>query len=600
SQADHGEHLLLGARGAAQRRLRALFPERAPLAEALVLARTESLAPAVRDRFVAAGLAHVLAISGMHVGVIAAGLALLARVLRVRAALAGLAAAGGSLAYVAFLGAPHAACRAGLQLALLFGARLLQRPSDSTALIAAAAITLLAYEPLALGQPGFQLSFAGTVGIVRWAKPIGSMLGALPTGARQALAAGLAATLATGPIAAWHFGQAAPIGLPATLIAAPLLSVALPGLALALFAAAIHPDAGAFLAGAPDLALAALDVVASAAARVPYGQFAVSRPEAVAWAGACLLPFVLARIAPRALGTARAGMRAGVLLAAGVASLTVLPAAHSLTRAGQLELHMLDVGQGDAIAIRTPGGRWILVDAGPAGERFDAGRSRVVPFLRRQGVSRLDLLVLTHPDLDHVGGAPAVLRWIGASRVIDPIRPAGRDAYLESLAEARRSGTQWLAARAGTRVMLDGAVLEILAPLPTGVGAQRHVDGGGAANDYSVVVRLVFGEFDALLMGDAPAAVEAALLGAGQGRRVEVLKVGHHGSATSTSAAWLAATRPQLALIPVGRRNRYGHPNRLVLARLERAGARVLRTDEHGGVSIVARKDGGYAVRTER
>jgi len=258
-----------------------------------------------------------------------------------------------------------------------------------------------------------------------------------------------------------------------------------------------------------------------------------------------------------------------------------------------VELLVIDVGQGDAIAVRTPGARWLLVDAGPPTREAggDAGAHPVVRALRARGVGSLEALVLTHPDLDHIGGATAVLATLGVRAVYDPALPAPKPDFVAVLDAAASRGVPWRAARAGGRIVLDGVVLEILHP-PDSLSPDVET------NATSVVLRLSYGAFDALLTGDAYADVERAL-GPKVGP-IEVLKVGHHGSDTSTDSLLLAHARPEVALVSVGRSNRYGHPSPRVLDRLERSGTEVRRTDLEGTLSVVAWPDGRYEVAAER
>jgi competence protein ComEC len=209
-------------------------------------------------------------------------------------------------------------------------------------------------------------------------------------------------------------------------------------------------------------------------------------------------------------------------------------------------------------------------------------------------VQRLEALILTHPDADHIGGAAAVLESFDVDAVIDPGLPAGKDMYIDLLAAARSDRMRWIAGRAGIRFELDGVAFEFLYP-------ERELDALRDANDNSVVFRLVFGSFTALFLGDAPSSVEEELVARhGTRMRTTVLKVGHHGSATSTSDALLAAARPTLALISVGERNRYGHPAPTVMRRLVLHEVRVLRTDELGHVIVRAQRDGSIDAHARR
>ena len=206
-------------------------------------------------------------------------------------------------------------------------------------------------------------------------------------------------------------------------------------------------------------------------------------------------------------------------------------------------------------------------------------------------------MVLTHPDEDHAGGLGAVLGNITAGAVIGPGVSIGQSGQMAGLAEARRAGVPWRRAAAGDAWTIDGVDFRVLHP----PGPPDTPD-PDAPNDWSVVLQVTWGDFSALLMGDADAAIESRVLGAhlAEAPAVTLLKVGHHGSITSTAETFVDAVRPEYALIPVGARNRYGHPDPVVLARLERAGTRIFRTDLQGTVLLAARADGTVRVRTSR
>lgn len=585
---------LAAVRGAAARRLEQLYGERAPLAVSLLLAQRDGVDREVRDRFARSGLSHLLAISGLHVGLVAGLLLLAGRVVRLSRGRAAVVAGLGTTAYVLFLGAPASASRAALQVVLLLIAATIQRPARSEAVVATAAVVLLALRPAALMEPGFQLSFAGVAGILALRRPLLRRL-AVMTAWRprrlevgkwlaDGLATGIAATVATAPIVAWHFGQVAPVGVVANLAAVPLVGALVPVLALSLAMGSVWMAGGEFLAGTGGLLLGALETLATVSADLPGAGMAVSRGAAVTLTLAALLGV----LATRRLGRVRPRIRATVAVGVGSAALIIAPVRPGVDR---VELHMIDVGQGDAIAIRSPAGRWLLVDAGIGGDRFDAGERRVVPYLSRRGVRRLDGLILTHPDADHFGGGGAVVTALRPRWIADPGLAAAKAGYLALLEQAVDAGSPWVAVRGGVELELDGMLVEFLHP----VAAPAVAD----ANDASVVLRLSYGEFSALLTGDAPAEVEHELIGRAA-LEADVLKVGHHGSVTSTSPALLDATDARVALISAGRGNRYGHPHPAVLARLDSAGIRTLRTDRHGSVVVWGRSNGELTIRSER
>jgi competence protein ComEC len=292
---------------------------------------------------------------------------------------------------------------------------------------------------------------------------------------------------------------------------------------------------------------------------------------------------VTLRLAVRMRPLVRTALAAGSL--AGVMLFAPLGA---LAGGGGLELAFLDVGQGDAVALRTPAGRWVLIDAGPLEERYDAGERRVLPYLRARRARRVEALILTHPHADHIGGAGAVMRGIPVARLVDPGLPFASPVYRDVLRTAERTGTGWVAARQDRVLRIDGVELAILWPTPASLDSPED------ANDISAVVQIRYGGFRALLTGDAPAWVEERLVARyGATLRSQVLKAGHHGSRTSTSDAFLASVQPQLTVLSCGRRNRYGHPAPETVARLRRTGIRTARTDVDGTVLLRVDPGGG-------
>jgi competence protein ComEC len=250
-----------------------------------------------------------------------------------------------------------------------------------------------------------------------------------------------------------------------------------------------------------------------------------------------------------------------------------------------LAVTFLDVRQGDCAFIRTPGGRTILIDAGDGGRHngFDAGSHVVLPFLRRKGVRTLDLVVMTHPHDDHLGGMPAVLDDISARAVMDAGESFDTPPHREALRTSRRQGVRYILARRGqTATFPDGVKITVLNP------DEGAVDDGdeSAINDHSIVLRVTYGHASVLFDADAGHDAEEDILRTSGRIRSTVLKVGHHGSAEATSDLWLKAAKPRIAVISVGKHNSFGHPSRETLQRLADNGVRVFRTDRDGAVTI--------------
>jgi len=578
-----GPSLLARWRQAAGRAIDRTFGSDAPLVRALLIADRSELAPEVRDRFAAAGLAHILAIAGLHVGIIALAIGLTLQLAGVPRSRANIFTIAAIVLYVAVIGAPIPAVRAAVMLVAYLVSRLSQRPTSRWAIVALGAAQPL-IDPRVVLDAGYQLSVVGVTSMIaaaRVAKRIGvHHLPPLTRAPALILVGTTVATIGSAPIVAWVFGRislAAPL---TNLIATPLIELAQPMLFAGMLLAPIHPLAS-LLADAAHPLLGGLDRVASVAAATPGASILVSpTPLCAAIAAVLSAAFIVACASRDWRAPAMISAVAGVML-------VWLPIASSRVAAstdGELELHMIDVGQGDAIALRTPHGHWILVDAGRAWRGGDAGHQTVVPYLGRRG-GPLDLFVLSHPHTDHVGGAATVLDALHPATYVDAGFPGAAEAYRASLDAARRDHVRWMRAHPGDQTAIDGVALEFLAP--DSAWTASLVD----PNLASVIVLVRYGEIRMLLMGDAEQPEEEWLLANERDElHADVLKVGHHGSKTSSSERFLDVVAPRLALVSVGAGNSYHLPTPAIMERLAAHGAQVLRTDRLG--TIVARTDG--------
>ncbi|MBX3161317.1 MAG: ComEC/Rec2 family competence protein [Deltaproteobacteria bacterium] len=551
-------------------------------------------------RWRAAGIYHVLSVSGLHLAVVAGlAYALLRRLAaaspwggRIRPARwAAPPAFAIAVAYTLVTGAEIATVRALLAVAAVFAAAVLDRPVRLIDAVGAAAIVVLAWRPADLFDPAFQLSF--TAALVLALRPPST----LPLGAtrRDRLAAwlgrGVATSawiaLATAPITAHYFQQVTPGGIAGNLVLTP--PVELLALPLALAGVVLGWDApiwlAAHLVGLVDTCAQALAAVA------PVGEVAVASAPLVAVLVA--LSLWLAARPHRTRADAAAWL--GLCLAWSLGTTPPAP--------GALRVTFVDVGQGDAAIVELPGGGVWLVDAGGSAAAPDlAGASAPGRTIRRvlaaYGRDRIDVAVVSHPHPDHYLGLFAVGVPVGELWAIAGDAPDhGRTAlptFAATAATLVARGTRFAAPALGAHDLGDGVELVVWAPR-LGDPPAAAVDPVRTVNDNSIVVELRYRGRAILFAGDVEAEGEEALVAAGVAR-VDVVKVAHHGSPTSSTAAFVDATRPAAAVISCGRDNRFRFPAPAVVARWRAAGARVLRTDLDASVTVTIDAAGVLAI----
>ncbi len=542
----------------------------------------------VRADFQTTGTMHVLVTAGLHVGILAALAAAVMRGLRAGRIAGAAFTIAAVWAYAAISGAHLPSQRAATMATFVLLAHASGRRAISWHALCAAAAVIAIVWPGSINSVSFALSFSCVAAIVLFAQPIAAALEArrVPGIAAEAIALTLATQVGTWPLTAATFLIVAPYAPIANAAVVPLTGAALVG-GLALLASSPFPHLAGAIAVPEETVLSAVAWTVHAVAGLPGARATVTPPP----------PWVIAAYDASAVGSAMliaAGRRrrAAVLLAAACALVFVAPREGG----GSLRVTVLDVGQGDAIVIRTPGGHTVLIDTGGRLERNvtrsgdspaeRVGERVVVPFLLRSGVKRIDAIVLTHPHGDHVGGCAPILRSLSVSELIDTNQAYGGFAYRDCRATAAGLQVPVVPPPVGSTVNIDGVALSFLSP------EQPYLrDTGDDVNENSIVVMLSYQGRRMLLMGDAGQDTEARLLARGVSLRAGILKVGHHGSAYASSPAFLQAVGARTAIISVGRDNSFGHPAPETIANLHQAGARILRTDLCGAVTVIDLRD---------
>ena len=573
---------------------------------AMVTSSRQELDPLVNQQFSASGITHVLAVSGMHLTLL--GLCIVFVLKRLfrrvpalclwfgaeRAAL--LATAPVMCAYVVLTGAPASAVRSGVMAMVVVLAHALERPPSGLGALWGSVALMLAWEPVWVTDVGFQLSVAATWALLAHGRAFRAVATREQEGGDEAprlvrwlrwcweqvvetLRTSVAATLSTAPVVLWNFG-ALPLFSPlANLLVVPAIgTLALPLGAFGSLLDATPVGGGFVFIWLAERATAFGLWVSEQAHPLLSLPLVWGRPSPIG----CLGWGLLAVGAP---GLFLRSRRADLLLVGCTLALLANDLPPAWRPAPEMRIHAIPVGQGDATFVALPTGQTLLIDGGGSGRQLpDTGTRTVLPYLRLLGYRSVDILVATHDDADHLAGIAELVPYLTPSQIwagaLDPSK---------KLVRSLQSG----ATRIGAKVLHPD---QPPARMTMGSGPRqmsietlpRPPDATG--NNGSLVLRICDGDFCALLVGDAEAPREAHLLASGANLSATLLKVGHHGSKTSSTPAFLAAVAPRLALLELGRDNKFGFPHAEVSARLNGASIWTERTDQ--GSALVFASDG--------
>src|SRR3990170_1007822 len=555
-----------------------VLPEpEAGLAAGIVIGLRDRVDRSVADDLTTAGLSHVVAISGWNIALVGALVgAALRRWSRRRRTLATIAVIAG---YTVLAGGGASVLRAALMAAVVLATRETGRPGRAAAALGVAVWALLLVDPETVTDPGFALSVTATAGLLAWGGPLTEALrqrlpARVPAWLCESLGVSLAAQAATLPIVLFAFGRVSFVAPLANLLVAPLVAPAMAVGAAAVAVGGLGAGGAPAARGGPGAA-GALLVAGTSRGRAALGAL---RSRDRGWRAAARRPaasreqswHLTASVVPRAALIGLAALVAAVALGA------------AARPDGRLRLTVLDIGQGDAILLEGDRGSRLLVDSGPDPDRLLALLdARLPPWDRR-----IDLVVLTHPHEDHAAGLALLLARYRVDAVAEPGMRGPGPGYAAYRAALASLG--WVSRRlaAGDHLALDGATIDVRWPPRDSVPAEPP-DSGTGINNVSLVLDVRFGARRLLLTGDVEEEIDPRLIadGVADGRRLDVLKVAHHGSRTSSTEAFLDALRPRVAIVSAGAGNPYGHPTAQALDRLRAAGARTYRTDRDGSVT---------------
>lgn len=625
------ERWRMAARRSVLGQIHRVWPEeQAVLFDAMLIGEHAFLPRSTRDEFQRSGTFHILVVSGMNVGIFAMGLLWLLRRLRAKAWLSVILVLTITCCYALLtdLGAPI--LRSVLMIAAYQVTRLLYRGRAALNVVGVAALALLAWDPKSIFDPSFQLTFlsvaviAGvavpilerttepyrralrrlfTVGydqafepkVAQWRLDLRMIVGRVENLVGRRLARFVVpGVVAFFPAAfelvfvsalmqvalalpmAWYFHRLPARALAANLAVVPLTGALMPASVLAVASSYVSATAAAVPAHIASWALAGITGTVHSLGKSQVSDVRLATPTLVVALVAAIGIALAMLSARRRLAVAVAG-----LLVMCATSAVLLRPSHVQRREGTLEITAIDVGQGESLLLVTPNGKTLLLDSGGllgfSRSEFDVGEDVTSSYLWSRGIDHLDAIAFSHPHSDHIGGMRAIVRnfhpkevWFGAA-----VNNSGRKALLASCAEY---GVQQRLRSAGERFEFGGVNFEVLSPASDIELRPRGED------DESMVLRASVGGTSALLPGDVHKKAEQSLLG--RGLHADLLKVPHHGSATSTSPEFLAEVHPQFAVISSGRRNAFRHPRPEVIERLAASKVRTFRTDLFGPVTF--------------
>lgn len=527
-----------------------------------------------------AGIIHILAVSGLHVGIVFGAAVKLMDLVKIPNTISFCLGSLIILFYCFVTGLPPSVVRASIMIWITMLGSIVGRRGDAVNNLSFAAFVTLLINPANLYTLGFQLSFAATLGIVLFYTKLKKLL-PLPGYIRDMQAVVCSAQIIVLPILAYHFHNISLIVFLTNLILVPIASIALVTGFVGGILGLIVPPAGVLIIHIGGLLMTVIQKTSVFLGSLPFSTITVpSFPAILVLIYYILLLFVF--------GNFKTGKKLKKYKIAAITAFIIILVVILIPKQKSLEVTFIDVGQGDSILIRTPNKMTVLIDGGgmPAFYQgdFDVGRDVIEPFLQSKGVRSIQVMVFSHFDSDHSEGLIYLLENMKVDTILYGIADQG-EIYKRMKLISDKKGIRTIQLARGDEFIVDGILFEILSPPKGGIP-------GATDNDNSLVLKMTYKDISFLFTGDLGHAGEYNILESGIDIKSTVLKVGHHGSGTSTSPEFLRHVKPVFAVISVESGNRFGHPSPQVIDLLNGNGIRILRTDLHGGVTFkVTEKD---------
>ncbi|NLZ53171.1 MAG: DNA internalization-related competence protein ComEC/Rec2 [Thermoanaerobacteraceae bacterium] len=526
------------------------------------------------------GVAHALAVSGLHTGVIYGALELVFYRIGISRKLSFVIESIIIIFYSFMAGLSPSVVRAAIMIMVFMLSKIVGRENDSLNSLCFSAVILLLINPLTLFSVSFQLSYAAVIGIILFYAPLKRLLAPLPKYLNESTAAMVSAQLVAGPVLAYHFYSISLVGFIANLLVVPLVSLILiSGLISGIIGFAFEP-LGALFVKCPGFLLDIVERIVLISSSLPFATIIV---PAMPIFSTFLYFISLALIFDLIPFTDKYHLKYKKAYAIVLMLIAILPAIWPF---GTFEVTFIDVGQGDSILIQTKDKKFILIDGGgtPAysNSDFDTGEDIILPILYSKGIKQIDLVVFTHFDDDHAKGLLSILKSMKVKNIIYGLSE-DCDVYREMLEIAKQKRIKTIQVSRGDSFIVDNAAFEVLHPVKDAPYS--------SGNNNSVVLKMSYNSVSFLFTGDLEYEGEQSLISSRSDIKAHVLKIGHHGSLTSTSREFLSKVNPMYGVITVGADNKFGHPSPQVINLLKESGITVFRTDINGAISFKIFRD---------
>lgn len=555
--------------------------------QALITGENDNIEEEMQERYKKAGMIHLLVVSGGHTAFLILLVTCLLKYMKVGVNTSKYILIIVIILYIFITGASPSVLRAGIAVIIVIASELIGRQNDSFTTISTVAIIMLLNNPNMLYSLSFQLSFLGVFGIILGYPGLIEILKKLPKIIREPIALTLSAQLFVTPVTLYNFNTIYLGGLISNIFAMSLAGIIMMAGIILFPVYLIFAPFANILMKAEEFLIFLMNTLATIFSEIPFLNYTLTTPskfQLAAYYGVLLYLFNFAgkfitNTNMPVKYTNKTNKKA-VIVFCGIISI-LLPVLMAKIIPQSAEITAIDVGHGDSILITTSNRKVILIDTGDAyvydGKEYDSGKQTVVPYLLDKGYNKIDLLILTHLDSDHTGGLASIAESIDIKAIGVSVNSKYKAGYKEIKEIIEKEKAREILLKKGNKFKVDNAEMEILLPVVN--------DTVGRENDDSVVILAEIKNTKILLMGDLEASGEEVLLKSNKNLDADILKVGHHGSISSTTEEFVKAVTPKIALISVGTRFS-SVPSKVVLERLESADSKVCRTDKMGGIVI--------------